>query len=251
MARIFQIGVTKCQHFAGIAGSVATSGGGSRGHFGVLWHAKIHPDPDATDDTKVILLTIIPTVVIVAKTTAKEGCVVADIDSSGRPPRSNVVEPGFRVFDDGSVATYGADLGRPFFANLEDAATWVNAAVNGAHSVFPGLYNAGRAEARGVGLLGGNEFRRFGQEADAVGTGLIEAAKRPELVGRAASQAWGAMRENLLFPYFAGRLAMGIGTRLGPVAAMGDVLRAVEDGHNWLDGVFYNGVLGIPSQGRR
>jgi hypothetical protein len=177
---------------------------------------------------------------------------VADIDSNGEPPGFNVVEPGFRVFDDGSVATYGSDLGRPFFANLEDAAAWVNAAVNGAYSVIPGLYNAGRAEARGVGLLGGNEFRRFGQEADAIGTGLIEAVKRPELVGRAASEAWGAMRENpLLFPYFAGRLAMGFGTRLGPVAAMGDALRAVENGHNWLDGIFYNGILGVPPQGRR
>jgi hypothetical protein len=28
MSRIFLIGVTKCQHFAGTAGSVATSGGG-------------------------------------------------------------------------------------------------------------------------------------------------------------------------------------------------------------------------------
>jgi hypothetical protein len=80
--------------------------------------------------------------------------------------------PGWGVFDDGSTATYGSDLGRPFFSNIEDAAAWLNSAVNGAYPVFPGVYNAGRSLARGTGLLGADEFRRFGQEADAIGTGF-------------------------------------------------------------------------------
>jgi hypothetical protein len=89
---------------------------------------------------------------------------MADIEPNNSPPGFNVVEPGFRVFDDGSVATYGADLGRPFFSNLEEAAAWVNAAVNGAYSVLPGVHNAGRAVARGTGLIGGDEFRRFARK---------------------------------------------------------------------------------------
>ena len=80
---------------------------------------------------------------------------MADIEPNKRPPGFNVVEPGFRVFDDGSVATYGADLGRPFFSNLKEAAAWMTAAVNGAYSVFPGVYNAGRAVVRGTRLMGG------------------------------------------------------------------------------------------------
>lgn len=78
---------------------------------------------------------------------------MADIEPNERPPGFNVVEPGFRVFDDGSVVTYGSDLGRPFFSNLKEAAAWVNAAVNGAYSVLPGAYNAGRSVARGTGPM--------------------------------------------------------------------------------------------------
>jgi hypothetical protein len=61
---------------------------------------------------------------------------MADIDSNGKPLGFNVVKPGFRVFDDGSVATCGPDLGRPFLSNLKDAAAWVNAAVNGPTQSF-------------------------------------------------------------------------------------------------------------------
>lgn len=105
---------------------------------------------------------------------------MADMEPSGKPPGFNVVEPGFRVFDDGSAATYGSDLGRPFFSNLEEAAAWVNAAVNGAYSVLPGVYDAGRAVARGTGLMGGDEFRRFGQEAEAIGARLAGGRKGPQ-----------------------------------------------------------------------
>jgi hypothetical protein len=177
---------------------------------------------------------------------------MADIEPDKRPPGFNVVEPGFRVFDDGSVATYGADLGRPFFSNLKEAAAWVNAAVNGAYSVLPGTYKAGRALARGTGLMGTDEFRRFGQEADAIGAGLGKLVDRPELAVRAVQEAWPILRDNpRMWPYLGGRAAMGIFTRLGPAAVAGDALRAVEKGHNLADAFLYHGILGNPSKDPR
>jgi hypothetical protein len=159
---------------------------------------------------------------------------MADIEPNERPPGFNVVEPGFRVFDDGSTATYGADLDRPFFSNLEEAAAWVNAAINGAYSVTPGVYNAGRAVARGTGLMGADELRRFGQEADIIGAGPGKLVERPELGIRAAQEAWPILRDNpRLWPYLGGRAAMGIFTRLGPAAMAGDALWAVEKATIW------------------
>ena len=177
---------------------------------------------------------------------------MADIEPDERPPGFNVVEPGFRVFDDGSVATYGSDLGRPFFSNLKEAAAWVNAAANGAYSVLPGTYNAGRAVARGTGLMGADEFHRFGQESDAIGAGLGKFVDRPELAVRAVQEAWPILRDNpKLWPYLGGRAAMGIFTRLGPAAVAGDALRAVEKGHNLADAFLYHGILGNPSRDPR
>jgi hypothetical protein len=177
---------------------------------------------------------------------------MADIEPNNSPPGFNVVEPGFRVFDDGSVATYGADIGRPFFSNLEEAAAWVNAAFNGAYSVLPGVYNAGRAVARGTGLIGGDEFRRFGQEADAIGSGLGKLVERPEVAVRAVQEAWPILRDNpRMWPYLGGRAAMGMLTHLGPAAMAGDALRAVEKGHNLADAFLYHGILGNPSRDSR
>ena len=68
--------------------------------------------------------------------------------------------------------------------------THANAVVNGAYSVFPGVYDAGRAVARGTGLLGQEEFRRFGQEADFVGGSLGKIAEHPEASARIARRAW-------------------------------------------------------------
>lgn len=167
-------------------------------------------------------------------------------------PGVNVREPGFRLFDDGSVSTYGSDLGRPFFANFEEAAAWVNALVNGAYSVIPGVYNAGRAVARGTGLLGAEEFRRFGQEAEAIGAGLGRLAERPELAVRAGRAAWPVLRDNpRTWPYLVGRGAMGVMTHLGPAAMVGDALRAIENGHNFGDAFFYYGVQGNPPRNPR
>ena len=68
------------------------------------------------------------------------------------------------------------DRFEPFLTDVQDAAqavgTRANAVVNGAYSVFPRTYNAIRALGRGIGVLGPEEFRRFGQEADFVGDSL-------------------------------------------------------------------------------
>jgi len=196
--------------------------------------------------------------------------------------------PGFRLADDGSIRNDAASAaaspqypgqwtskwagplyvdasGRPpdFFdrvgstlADVQDAADWVgtraNAVVNGAYSVFPGTYNALRAVARGVGLLGPEEFRRFGQEADAIGNSLGQAVKHPDLAYHASLEAArAALASNpLLYYYGLGRILMGGATRLGPAAFAGDALRAVENGHDLIDAIVKYGVSGIPGGDR-
>jgi hypothetical protein len=92
----------------------------------------------------------------------------------------------------GASPTFSDRLGS-FVADVGDVAkgvgTKANAFVNGAYSVFPGLLNAGRAVARGTGILGSEEFRRFGQEADIVGASLGQIARHPEPAVRAAREA--------------------------------------------------------------
>lgn len=124
--------------------------------------------------------------------------------------------------------------------------THANAVVNGAYSVFPGVYEAGRAVARGTGLLGQEEFRRFGQEADFVGGSLGKIAGHPEASARIARRAVSKLDEDPLFRYYmVGRAAMGALTGLGPAAMAGNVLRAIESGHDVIDAFKY-GVQGRP-----
>jgi hypothetical protein len=124
--------------------------------------------------------------------------------------------------------------------------THANAVVNGAYSVFPGVYSAGRAVARGTGLLGQEEFGRFGQEADFVGGSLGKIAEHPEASARMARRAVSKLDEDPLFRYYmAGRAAMVALTGLGPAAMAGDALRAIESGHDVID-AFKHGVQGKP-----
>ena len=141
----------------------------------------------------------------------------------------------------------------PFLADVRDAAeavgTRANAVVNGAYSVFPGTYNAIRAGGRGIGLLGPEEFRRFGQEADSIGTTLGQIAEHPGAAARVSRDALSVLDSNPLFRYYMfGRAAMGLLTGLGPAAMAGDALRAVEKGHNMIDAYKY-GIQGTPSSG--
>jgi hypothetical protein len=100
--------------------------------------------------------------------------------------------------------------------------------------------------ARGTGLLGQEEFRRFGQEADFVGGLLGRIVNHPEASARLAGHAVSKLDENPLFRYYMlGRAAMGILTGLGPAAMAGDALRAIERGHKGIDILKY-GVQGTP-----
>jgi len=158
-----------------------------------------------------------------------------------------------RFFDDGSAELYAGDPGRVHYEQLGDgvkaAGSAANALVNGANSTLGNSVDAGRAVARGVGLLGPDEFRRFGQEADFIGTSLGRIGPalgriidHPGLAARAAGRA---LAEEPLLPfYLAGRMGMGALTGLGPAAMAGGLLRAVEDGHNLVDAIVYPGIQG-------
>ena len=178
--------------------------------------------------------------------------------------------PGFHVNSDGSTQPSYPTAGDPsllqpvqwagrsdspgpvtlgdFFARaLNRIGTEANAVVNGAYSVFPGVYDAGRAVARGTGLMGQDEFRRFGQEADFIGSSLGRIAQHPGTSARAAGRALSELDKNPLFrPYMGGRAAMGILTGLGPAAMAGNALRAIENGHDLIDVLKY-GIQGWPS----
>ena len=167
--------------------------------------------------------------------------------------------PGFRVNADGSIRTDSPgqyinvrndsrSSGRSFWRDIVDAAEWAgtraNAVVNGAYSVFPGVYDAGRAVVRGTGLLGSNEFQRSVQESEAVGGLITRAAEHPEHAARTVGRAISELDKNPLFRYYmGGRMFMGLATGLGPAAMAGSALRALEDGHNAYD-IFKRAIQG-------
>jgi hypothetical protein len=143
----------------------------------------------------------------------------------------------------------------PHEPNLGEKA---NAVVNGAYSVLPGALDAVRALARGTGLMGSTEFKRFSQEADAIGSGFKKAAPAAREAASAATRHPGDAlkllkqaaleldkRNSLLKYYLAGRLAMGFGTGLGYSASVGRALREVEDRHDAIDALI-RGVMGLP-----
>lgn len=166
--------------------------------------------------------------------------------------------PGFRMKADGGTqapgSVQGTLSGPSLWGDVRDTAeqlgTKANAVVNGAYSVFPGVYNAARAVSRGVGFQGSEEFRRFGQEADFAGGALTKAAEHPEQAYRAGRGVMSKLDDDPLFRYYmAGRALMGVATGLGPAAMAGDALRALETGHDWVD-AFRNGVQGKPPTDR-
>jgi hypothetical protein len=98
------------------------------------------------------------------------------------------------------------------------------------------VYNAARTVARGTGLLGQEEFRRFGQEADVVGGALGRIVRHPGASARIARDAVSELDEDPLFRYYmGGRAAMGALMSLGPAAMAGDSRRAIERGHDVID----------------
>ncbi len=82
-------------------------------------------------------------------------------------------------------------------------------------------------------------------------SGDLPSSGLPGVAARAARVASSAVLDNSQrLSYLAGRMFMGTLTGLGPAAAMGSALRAVENGHNLLDSLLYQGVQGIPSPER-
>jgi hypothetical protein len=176
--------------------------------------------------------------------------------------------PGFRVPNDGSPrpdfltgrlpsqgyvnvnSPYPYPLGGSAYpdATLLDKIRdpdWVvprlGATFDGAISVVPGLWNAGRAVWRAAGGLGKEEAQRFDQEMVTAGKVLGKAAEHPEQAARVAGEVWSELNKDPTFPYylagraFAGSL-VGVGPlRIGVLAAMGDTLRAIEKGYGSRD----------------
>jgi hypothetical protein len=121
--------------------------------------------------------------------------------------------------------------------------TAANAIVNGAYSIFPGTGYALRYLGRSVGLYGANEQLRSDQEANAIHSGV--AATKDFLASGPAAQesariaigsAAGRYLDDELNVYHSiGRIGIGAVTGLGPAAAAGDALHAIEKGHNAID----------------
>jgi hypothetical protein len=111
------------------------------------------------------------------------------------------------------------------------------------------VYNAARTVARGTGLLGQEEFRRFGQEADVVGGALGRIVRHPGASARIARNAVSKLDEDPLFRYYmGGRAAMGALMSLGPAAMAGDSRRAIERGHDVIDALKYGIQGGRPAE---
>jgi hypothetical protein len=113
----------------------------------------------------------------------------------------------------------------------------LGATFDGAISVVPVVWNAGRAVWRAAGGLGKEEARRFDEEMVAAGKVLGKAAEHPEQAARVAGGVWSELNKDPMFQYYmAGRLAAGLLVGVGPlraggVAAIGDTLRAIEKGY--------------------
>lgn len=103
------------------------------------------------------------------------------------------------------------------------------------------MWNAGRAVWRAAGGLGKEEAQRFDQEMVAAGKVLGKAAEHPEQAARVAGEVWSELNRDPMFSYYlAGRAVagslVGVGPlRLGVLAAMGDTLRAIENGYGSRD----------------
>lgn len=175
--------------------------------------------------------------------------------------RPNEEVPGFHFANAGSAQPrWTPTPSAPrlsFWDDVRDAASGLgekaNAVVEGAYSILPGTGNFFRAAGRGLGFYGPEEAKRFRQEMNAAGQGIrfiandpVEAARLVYEGGSAAFQA------QPLLPYYLGGRA-GMGTLLAvkrlpiaPFATAGDALRALENGHNFVDAGLY-GVIGAPS----
>jgi hypothetical protein len=192
--------------------------------------------------------------------------------------------PGFRVPDDGlprpdfltgrlpSQGYVNVNSPYPYFpvggSAHPDATLWdkirdpdwimprATAAIDGAISIVPGTWNAIRAIGRAAGIAGKAEAKRFDDEMEFIGGVLAQAAKHPEPVARAAREVASELAKDPLLPYYGGgRFLAGSLLRvgpipLGPIAFIGDALRAAEKGHNNVPDFIRRSILGTSWLGR-
>jgi hypothetical protein len=108
-----------------------------------------------------------------------------------------------------------------------------------------------RFVARGTGLLGAEEQRRWEQEGEAVQRFVDKYFSDDEFaqeVDRAMGQALGKIyaenQDGWLKAYLLGRVVTGVYTGFGPVAFIGDATHKVEQGHGVVDSLVNGGILG-------
>ena len=170
------------------------------------------------------------------------------------PQPSGVWPPPYLALAGGVGATPGNIARGAFLDDIKELpeaiGDRVGAMAKGAYSIFPGVYNAGRAAARGLGLLGPEQAERFRRELELIRSSANAIVDRPGDAARAAY--YGAderFGDPLLKWHLLGRGAMGYLARVGPVplapvALVGDTLRAFENGRQNLIDALLDGIQG-------
>ncbi|THC44302.1 NBR1-Ig-like domain-containing protein [Massilia sp. Mn16-1_5] len=125
------------------------------------------------------------------------------------------------------------------------------AALQGIWSVFTGAGNSIRFVARGIGVLGPEEKKKWNEESkrvdDFVSRYRNDPAFKREVDQGARDVAGKVLTENSNGAgkaYISARAATGIITGLGPAAVIGDTVRAVEQGNGMAESLISGGILG-------
>lgn len=118
-------------------------------------------------------------------------------------------------------------------------------------SIFTGAGNGIRFVARGTGLLGADEKKRWDAESENVDkffdkyrTDQKFAAEVNKNAGTAAGKLYQESQNGAAKAFMAARVATGIITGLGPSAALGDIARSVENGRTIVESVIGGGFAG-------
>ena len=165
-----------------------------------------------------------------------------------REGRSNL-SPADRAVIDGLIKDYPTT---PHCRTARCSMTEkIQAFGSGVWSVAKGTGNAVRFFARGTGLMGADEQKRWKQEGDGI-QGFVDKYRSDKEfaneVDHAMGQALGKMyinnQDGWLKAFILGRVSTGVITGFGPAAFIGDTTRKVEEGHGAADSLLKGGVLG-------